>query len=88
MRRHHNPRYAPEYLERKLNPSDITGVPVAAEVFVPNTQPAQVSPLTVVATSASEPVTPATGTDPAPPVGNGDPPIGGPSTPIGPAVPA
>ena len=29
MRRFHNPRYAPESLERKLNPSNVVPVPVA-----------------------------------------------------------
>ena len=38
MRRHRNPRYAPESLERKLNPSGVIGIPVAAEVYIPETQ--------------------------------------------------
>jgi hypothetical protein len=36
MRRHRNPPYAPESLERKLNPSGITAFPVAAEINTPN----------------------------------------------------
>ncbi len=50
MRRHRNPRYAPESLERKLNPSGIVAIPVAAEVYVPNTQlspPAPATPIVV-----------------------------------------
>jgi hypothetical protein len=38
MRRFHNPRFAPESLERKLNPSGVMPVPVAAEVHVPTAQ--------------------------------------------------
>jgi hypothetical protein len=38
MRRFHNPRYAPESLEKRLNPSTAVPVPVAAQVYIPNTQ--------------------------------------------------
>ena len=38
MRRFHNPRYAPESLERKLSPSGVAPVPVAAHIYVPVTQ--------------------------------------------------
>jgi hypothetical protein len=38
MRRFHNPRYAPEFLEKRLNPSTAVPVPVAAQVYIPNTQ--------------------------------------------------
>jgi hypothetical protein len=88
MRRTHNPRYAPEYLEQKLNPSGISGIPVAAEVYIPNSQqpdaatpaPAVVS-TTVPATSGSGPVA-------SPADEPGDPPVLDPAIPIGPAGPA
>ena len=38
MRRRKFPRFAPESLERKLNPSGIVPAPVAAEVYIPVTQ--------------------------------------------------
>jgi hypothetical protein len=36
MRRFRNPRFAPESLERKLSPSGVAPVPVAAVVYVPS----------------------------------------------------
>jgi hypothetical protein len=95
MRGHHNPRYAPEYLERKLNPSGIAGIPVAAEVYIPHTQPTEVTTLnpalavvSMNVPTTSGPLAPQGGTDPAPPDGSGDPPIEDPNIPIGPAGPA
>src|SRR6476660_1889998 len=92
-RRHHNPRYAPEYLERKLNPSGITGIPVAAEVYIPTSQQSEtatpapaVDSTSVPATSG--PVSALAVEDPLPPPEPGDPPIGNPSNPVGPAGPA
>ncbi len=66
MRRFRNPRYAPEALERKLSPSGVGGLPVAAVVHIPSPQshpaPATLSnPTTVVASShATVGSTPAT----------------------------
>ena len=50
MRRFHNPRYAPESLERKLSPSGVAPVPVAAHIYVPATQThaaPQVTPIVI-----------------------------------------
>jgi hypothetical protein len=95
MRRHHNPRYAPEYLERKLSPSGITGIPVAAEVHIPVTQTHHVATLSpaVPVVSANvpgthKPMAPAPHIQPHFSNDVGDPPIGNPSNPIGPVLPA
>ncbi len=103
MRSFRNPRYAPESLERKLNPSGVVGIPVTAEVYVPTATsppapPATPTDATPCQYSASvcsvpgdpEPVIPGVppgGTGPAPPSGDGSPPQGPPSTPSGPAEP-
>ena len=52
MRRFHNPRYAPESLERKLSPSGFATLPVAAEINIPNTQTNSTSPTTTVTYSS------------------------------------
>lgn len=46
MRRFRNPRYAPEGLERKLNPSGF-GIPVTAEVAPATPSPAPAEPAEV-----------------------------------------
>jgi hypothetical protein len=131
MRRFHNPRYAPESLERKLSPSGFATIPVAAHIHVQSFQTTQVTQVTPIvasdlnATTAplhasrlpivvvppisghathpihtalddptqpgdpepTDPTDPSGGTDPAPPPGSGDPPVGQPSTPGGTPVP-
>ena len=97
MRSFRNPRYAPEALERKLHPSGISPVLVAADVYVPTTSAADPSASGSTDTgsyaqdSGAPSPTPATppagGTDPAPPPGNGDPPVDTPGTPVGPGEP-
>src|SRR4051794_32035155 len=94
MRRNHNPRYAPESLERKLSPSGLTGIPVAAELYVPNTKfgggASQVPAVWLISANVRD----TSGTVSAlsavksPPDGSGDPPIDDPIIPIGPAGPA
>ena len=103
MRRHRNPRYAPESLERKLNPSTF-GAPVLAEVAPIVSLDVELSQSTAVTVSydqdtisgnpicfegpgSPEPATPPPGSS-APPRGSGDPPISGPSLPGGPGEPA
>ena len=71
-----NPSYAPEYLERKLNPSAGL-IPVPAEVQVMTT--AAVNP--AVTTADEPPIFPPS--DPYPPSGNGNPPIIAPTIPGG-----
>jgi hypothetical protein len=92
MRRHHNPRYAPESLERKLSPSGL--VAVTAEVGFLQTQATDAG--TSAAVSYSEPA-PAPPAPPAPSGGTevppgksegGEPPLDSPSFPGGPGVPA
>jgi hypothetical protein len=67
-RRSRFPRYAPDRLETRLNPS--------ALVYVTSPMPVEVE------------LAPATGTDPDPPDGSGDPPLDWPNSPIGPDLPA
>ncbi|WP_435009105.1 hypothetical protein P12x_000355 [Tundrisphaera lichenicola] len=96
MRRHHNPRYAPEALERKLSPSGIVAIPVAAEIYIPTTRVAttNTSPPVVkkdpIPTDPSNPVPidTTTPTSPAPPSGDGTPPISSPSGSGGTSEPA
>jgi hypothetical protein len=55
MRRFHNPRYAPESLERKLNPSSVVAVPVAAQVHILAERaaaPVHLAPVVIAAPSA------------------------------------
>jgi len=103
MRSFRNPRYAPESLERKLNPSGISPIPVAAEMYVPAATKADVTPvapLDGVASARGGPAAPGDpiptgptaptypdGTGPAPPPGNGTPPSDSPSIPSGPGEP-
>src|SRR5947209_489459 len=51
MRRFHNPRYAPESLERKLSPSGVAAIPVAAEIYVPTLQTSNTTPVTPIIVS-------------------------------------
>lgn len=88
MRRHHNPRYAPESLERKLNPSGIVGIPVTAEIYVPNTQFDDVASPDSTAPIASDISDPVPSTDPTLCTDPGDPPIDEPTSPVGPDMPA
>ena len=73
MRRFRNPRYAPEGLERKLNPSPI-GIPVTAEVASMSISSCDPPP-----TVPTDPFDPATGT--------GSPPPTVPTNPNGPGCP-
>jgi hypothetical protein len=52
MRRFHNPRYAPESLERKLSPSGVVAIPVAAEIYVPTLQTSNTTPVTPLIVSS------------------------------------
>jgi len=72
MRQTRNPRYAPEFLERKLSPSSLISTPVAAQVYV--------------ASSDMPPTFPPY--DPNPVGGNGLPPNPSPTNPGGPYEPA
>lgn len=70
--RRRNPRYAPESLERRLNPSPLTLIgQVLRAITGKDTAP-----------------TPALPTNPPPPPSDGTPPISGPTIPSGPGVPA
>ncbi len=53
MRRHKFPRFAPESLERKLNPSGLVVAPVAAEIYVPVTQTSDTGQATPIMVNAS-----------------------------------
>ena len=79
MRRFRNPRYAPEGLERKLNPSGF-GIPVTAEI-APASSPSKSPP-----TNFDPPPPPPSPTAPPAP-GSGEPPWGGPTVPNGPTEP-
>ena len=74
MRKIRNPRYAPEFLERKLSPSDITAMMPTA-VVAPTTDPTTTDTLIV----STEPTTDPTLIDYPPPP---------PPPPTGPTVPA
>jgi hypothetical protein len=76
MRQIRNPRYAPEFLERKLSPSSLVATPVSAEVHV----------LSTVASTDNPPTFPPY--DPTfPPSPSGLPPVPPPTQPGGPSEP-
>jgi hypothetical protein len=75
MRQIRNPRYAPEFLERKLSPSSLVVTPVAAEVQV----------VSVVASTDCPPTFPPY--DPSPTGPGGIPPLPPPIPPGGPSDP-
>lgn len=55
MRRFHNPRYAPESLERKLSPSGVATIPVAAEIYVPTIETSAAAEVTPIVISSARP---------------------------------
>ena len=104
MRRFRNPKFAPEALERKLNPSTAIGIQMMADVAIDSAQQtndfARSDILTVSydMTTRSEPMPHPVPGDPepltpgpdatAPKPGNGDPPLSDPSLPGGGGGPA
>lgn len=77
MPRFRNPRYAPEFLERRLHPSSIAGVVPAAEVATSDTAP---DPRP---TPRPRPIP----QPEYPPTDPSLPPLGDPLPPVGPALP-
>ena len=59
-----NPRYAPESLERKLSPSGVVAIPVAAEVYVPITHAADPAPTPAPAPASTTAIDPASNSVP------------------------
>jgi hypothetical protein len=90
MRRFHNPRFAPESLERKLSPSGVVPLAIAAHVYVPTHASHAATTTTVVSSHHTHYLTPGDtggGTDPEPPDGDGTVPTSPPIIPTGPPGP-